>query len=51
MRDSATITQNIADSAGGGVYSYRGDLVGVICAPNANANVFDNSLNDCRARK
>jgi hypothetical protein len=53
MNDSATITGNTADlddprvSLGGGIWSYRGTLRGVTCAPHANANVFDNSPDDC----
>jgi hypothetical protein len=50
MRDSATITRNTSDArlrpGSGGVYA-AGTLRGVICAPNANANVFDNSPDDC----
>jgi hypothetical protein len=51
MNDSATITRNTAFAnvrpRGGGVRDGGGRLVGVICGPNANANVFDNSPVDC----
>jgi hypothetical protein len=54
MNGSATITDNTADLGypsvdfrGGGVYSDGGSLVGVICAPKANANVFGNRPDDC----
>jgi hypothetical protein len=52
MNDSATITGNRAgitfhNNHGGGVSSYGGRVVGVICAPKANANVYDNNPDDC----
>ena len=53
MNDSATITDNAARAspfrAGGGVWVSRdgGTLVGVICAPKRDANVFGNSPDDC----
>jgi hypothetical protein len=47
MNDAATITRN---TGGAGIYVYGGTLVGVICAPKANANVFDNTPDDCEPR-
>jgi hypothetical protein len=54
MNDSATITDNAARwSPGGGVWvsSDGGTLVGVVCAPKRDANVFGNSPDDCHQRQ
>jgi predicted outer membrane repeat protein len=52
MNDSSTITRNTAGVVfegreGGGIYVHKGTLVGVICAPRLDANVFKNSPDDC----
>ena len=58
MNDASTISGNTArggglaprEHAGGGLYVWGGSdevLVGVICAPNPDANVFGNTPDDC----
>jgi hypothetical protein len=55
MNDSSTIARNITDPTRsrwpGGLDSEGDRLIGVICGPKANANVFDNSPDDCRIAK
>jgi predicted outer membrane repeat protein len=47
MAGSSVITSNSATKGGGIYMAYGGDLVGVICAPEPNANVSGNDPDDC----
>jgi hypothetical protein len=55
MNDASTITRTTTDPTRsrwpGGLDSEGDRLVGVICAPKANANVYDNSPDDCSIAK
>lgn len=49
MAVTSSVTGNTASVSGGGVYNDGGTLVGFICAPEAGANVRDNTPVDCSA--
>ena len=50
MRDASSIHDNEAVD-GGGVFAFGGSLDGLRLPPDANPNVYDNSPDDCHARK
>ena len=47
MHGSATIHDNSAGVAGGGIHDAGGTLTGVLCAPGTLANVYGNTPDDC----
>lgn len=47
MNDSSSITGNTAGHSGGGVWLENGTLVNVVCAPEANPNVYGNHPDEC----
>ncbi len=48
MSATSSITGNTARIGGGGISAEPGTLVGVVCAPDAGANVYGNTPDDCR---